>query len=240
MSATVQLLAWDSQFFGFGVARLTGEGLTSAQAAAALAECRAAGARLVYWHARPADAATNQAARQHGAWLADRKVTFAMPLPPHQATTPADADIVATTTGTPQLEALAWQAGAYSRFALDPRLPANAFRHLYSEWLRNSLNGTIAQAVLTLPDATGHALGLLTLGEKNGRADIGLLAVDAPARGQRVGRRLVAEAGRRAAGAGFAGLQVVTQRANAVACRFYESCGFALAQEEYIYHLWLA
>jgi dTDP-4-amino-4,6-dideoxy-D-galactose acyltransferase len=239
MGATVQLLAWDSQLFGFGVARLTGEGLTAAEAAAALAECRAAGVRLVYWPTRPTDAATNRAAQQHGAWLADRKVTFAMPLPSHLAAAPADAGIVATTNHTPQLESLAWQSGAYSRFARDPRLPVAAFRQLYTQWLRNSLNGTIAQVVLTLPDAAGHELGLLTLGEKNGWADIGLLAVDEPVRGQRVGQRLVAEARRRAAGAGVAGLQVVTQRDNARACRFYESCGFALAHEEYIYHLWL-
>lgn len=235
----MQLLAWDSRFFGFGVARLTSEAPTAAEVAAALAECRAAGVRMVYWHTRPHDPAANQAAQQHGAWLADRKVTFAQPLPPHLAAAPPDAGIITTTTATPQLESLAWQSGAYSRFARDPRLPAGAFRELYSRWLRNSLSGNIAQAVLALPDAAGHELGLLTLGEKNGRADIGLLAVDAPARGQHVGQRLVAEAGRRAAGAGFAGLQVVTQRDNEPAYRFYERCGFALEHEEYIYHLWL-
>jgi dTDP-4-amino-4,6-dideoxy-D-galactose acyltransferase len=240
VSAAVQLLAWDSQFFGFGVARLTGAAPTAPEVAAALAECRAAGVRLLYWHTRPDDPTANEAARQHGAWLADRKVTFVMPLPPHLAAALADTGIIAPTIFTPQLESLAWQSGAYSRFARDPRLPVGAFRQLYSEWLRNSLSGELAQVVLALPDATGHALGLLTLGEKNGRADIGLLAVDEPVRGQRVGQRLVAEAQRRAAGAGLAELQVVTQRDNEPACRFYERCGFALAHEEYIYHLWLA
>lgn len=237
MSLAVELLPWDSNFFGFGIARLTGHAGGTEVVAAALAECRAAGVRLLYWHCAPTDAATQQAAQQHGAWLADRKLTYAQQLVVPAA--PPNAAIVATKAFTPQLERLAWQAGAYSRFARDPHLPSTAYQRLYSLWLRNSLSEAIAQAVLVLPDSAGQPLGLLTLGEKNGRADIGLLAVDAPARGQHVGQRLVAEARRRATGAGYAEWQVVTQRANVPACRFYESCGFVLAHEEYIYHLWL-
>ncbi|GAB3874428.1 hypothetical protein GCM10028824_27660 [Hymenobacter segetis] len=238
MSAVVQFLDWDSRFFGFGVARILCDTPTADEVRTALDQCRTAGARLVYWHAPYHDLAAHQLAEQHKAWLADRKVTFAMALGPVEAA-PVDAAIVPTTTLTPQLESLAWQSGEYSRFALDKRLPADAFRQLYSQWLRNSLNGAIARVVLTLPDHTGKELGLLTLGEKNGRADIGLLAVDAQARGQRVGKRLVAEARRWAIGAGYTELQVVTQRDNAPACGFYESCGFAISYEEHIYHLWL-
>lgn len=238
MSAVVQLLDWDSRFFGFGVARLLCENPTKAEIQTALTECRTVGARLIYWHARCHDDDATQSAQQHGAWLADRKVTFVVPICSAGAI-PADVDIVPTTTFTPQLESLAWQSGEYSRFALDKRLPADAFRQLYSQWLRNSLSGAIARVVLTLRDDTGNELGLLTLGEKNSRADIGLLAVDEQARGQRIGKRLVAEAHRIAASAGHTKLQVVTQRDNVLACDFYESCGFAVSDEEYIYHLWL-
>ncbi|GAB3852554.1 hypothetical protein GCM10028822_20410 [Hymenobacter terrigena] len=238
MSAVVQLLDWDSRFFGFGVARILCETPTADEVRTALAMCRAAGTRLVYWHVPYHDLAAHQLAEQHNAWLADRKVTFAMVLGAVEAA-PLDADIVPITVLTPQLESLAWQSGEYSRFALDKRLPADAFRKLYSQWLRNSLNGNIARAVFTLTNTAGKELGLLTLGEKNGRADIGLLAVDEQARGQRVGKRLVAEARRWAIGAGYTELQVVTQRANVVACDFYESCGFAIGHEEHLYHLWL-
>jgi dTDP-4-amino-4,6-dideoxy-D-galactose acyltransferase len=238
VSAVAQLLDWDSRFFGFGVARILCETPTPDEVRTALDQCRTTGTRLIYWHAPYQDLAAHQLAEQHNAWLADRKVTFVMALGP-VATAPVDAGIVPATMLTPRLESLAWQSGEYSRFALDKRLPADAFRQLYSQWLRNSLNGNIARAVFTLPDTTGQELGLLTLGEKNGRADIGLLAVDKQARGQRVGKRLVAEARRWAVGAGYAELQVVTQRDNAPACGFYESCGFAISHEEHIYHLWL-
>ncbi|MDO7874171.1 GNAT family N-acetyltransferase [Hymenobacter sp. ASUV-10] len=237
MLPTIQPLGWDSDFLGFSVGRLLTDGLSEAQIATAVADARRAGFRLLYAVASPANAAAATALRQAGALLADRKVTFAMPVLTGPA--PVAAAISATTAYSPQLESLAWQSGEYSRFRLDPRLAPTVFREMYSRWLHNSLTGSIARQVLVWRAPTGHELGLLTLGEKNGRADIGLLAVDAAARGQRVGQQLVAAAVAQAAAWGYAELQVVTQGDNEPACRFYEKCGFQLVQEEHIYHCWL-
>lgn len=224
---------------GFPVARLTLTQADADETALAIAECRAANQQLVYVVVRPDDDDTNYAVRASGAWLADRKVTFAMPLQPVDAALPLDSAIALATEFTPELEALAWQSGEYSRFRLDPRLPITVFQSLYTQWLRNSLNGSLAQAVMVLQSASGHGLGLLTLGEKSGVADISLVAVDLDARGQQVGQRLVAEARRRAADSGYTRLQVVTQGDNIQACRFYEKCDFVAVHEVYIYHLWL-
>lgn len=239
MSHSIQPLPWDSDLMGFAVARLTLAQADAAETARAIAECRAAGYHLVYGVVNTDDDAANCVMRAAGAWLADRKVTYARPLPPAAAAPAPDPAIVLATGFTPALEALAWQSGAYSRFRLDPRLPANAFQRMYSQWLRGSLDGSLAQAVLVLHSAADRALGLMTLGEKQGIAKIGLVAVDANAGGQQVGQRLMAETVRRAAAAGFAELQVVTQGENPSACRFYEKCGFVLVHEVHIYHLWL-
>jgi dTDP-4-amino-4,6-dideoxy-D-galactose acyltransferase len=134
---------------------------------------------------------------------------------------------------------LAWQSGEYSRFRLDSRFATTVMRDMYTIWLRNSLTGSMARQVMRWRDAAGQEVGLLTLGEKNGRADIGLLAVDASMRGQGVGQQLVAAAVAQAAAWGYAELQVVTQWDNTLACRFYEKCGFQLVHEEHIYHCWL-
>ena len=239
MSHHLQPLPWDSDLMGFPVGRLTLDHADAAETAQALAAARAAGQHLLYVLVPPADAPTNCAVLAAGGRLADRKVTFALSPGPADLAWPPDPAIVPATAHTLALEALAWQSGAYSRFRLDPRLPATVFQRLYSQWLRNSLDGSIAQVVLTLKGTAGEAVGLLTLGDKDGVADIGLLAVAAEFRGQRAGQRLVAEARRRAAAQGYACLQVVTQGANEQACRFYEKCGFELVDEVNIYHLWL-
>jgi len=233
----LQPLSWDSDFLGFPVARLLTNGLSAPQIDLALADARRAGFRLLYVVANPADAVAAATLRQAGAQLVDRKLTFAMPVSGSPAA-PA-APISPTTEYSPQLESLAWQSGEYSRFRLDPHFDPAVFQKMYSTWLRNSLNGSIARQVLVWRAADGRELGLLTLGEKGGCADIGLLAVDATARGQRVGQGLVAAAVAQAAAWGFSKLQVVTQGDNEPACRFYEKCGFQISQEEHVYHYWL-
>lgn len=236
----LQPLAWDSEYLGFGVARLETKNLSPDELAQLIAEARAAGMRLLYLIAAPDDARSNASAREAGAWLADRKVTFAMPVLPSEQTAAVGPAIQPTTSWTPQLESLALQSGEYSRFRLDAHFAPTVFTGLYQRWLQNSLNHQIAREVLVFDaNNAGNAQGLLTLGLKNGRADIGLLAVDAEARGQRIGQQLVAAARQRTAAWGLAELQVVTQLDNEPACGFYRRCGFREWQVEHIYHFWL-
>jgi len=240
ISNHLQPLTWDSDYLGFGVARLEADRLTHEALAEQLAEARATGLRLLYLIAAPPDALSNASARAAGGWLADRKVTFAMPVGATEKAAAVSPAIRPTTNWTPQLESLALQSGEYSRFRLDKQFAPEVFTGLYQSWLQNSLNHQIAREVLVFEAASGGgAQGLLTLGLKNGRADIGLLAVDAAARGQRLGQQLVAAARQRTAAWGFAELQVVTQLDNDPACRFYRRCGFHEWQVEHIYHLWL-
>lgn len=238
LPATLRPLVWDSDFLGFPVAYFAAGGLTAATIVEAVAAARQAGYRLLYAVVASADTAEADALRQAGAWLADHKVTYAMPLP-LDATMSISPAIGDATGYTSQLESLAWQSGEHSRFRRDLRFKPSVFQELYSRWLHNSLSGDIARRVLVWRSPAGQEAGLLTLGEKNGRADIGLLAVDAAARGQRVGQQLVAAAHVQALVWGYTILQVVTQGDNVPACRFYEKCGFIPESVEHIYHLWL-
>ncbi len=242
-SNSLKLLDWDSKFLGFSVARLTAHQLSSAELAAILVECQTARIKLVYLSADPVDDYTAQTARVAGARLVDRKITYLKPLPLQKEMNGVenkwDASIISSTTYTTQLEALAWQSGEFSRFRLDNRFAPQVYHKLYSLWLHNSLSGQLARMVLVYRTDTGDELGLLTLGEKNGRADIGLLAVGAASRGKRLGKRLVSAACLQALHWGYSEIQVVTQRDNQLACHFYERCGFYLAHEENIYHLWI-
>lgn len=237
-SAGLTPLPWDSQFFGLPVARLVTTGLDAAAIADLLTAAQTQHFRLLYWLAEPTDTVTAAAAAAAGARLLDRKATFVQPLAGATSETP-DPQVHQATTVTPALLALARQSGAHSRFRLDAQLPPGAFGQLYDSWLRNSIGGELARLVLTTRAADGAETGLLTLGLKDGRADIGLLAVDAAARGQGLGRRLVGEARRHARRWGCREWQVVTQLSNEGACRFYEQCGFRLARIEHVYHLWL-
>jgi dTDP-4-amino-4,6-dideoxy-D-galactose acyltransferase len=240
----LQHLSWDSEFFGYPVARIEARSLEPLELASQIAIARNAGIRLVYLIAAPADEVSNFSAVQAGAWLADRKVTFVITVAPSERGTVQSTDIKGTTAWTPELENLALQSGEYSRFRLDKHFSPDVFPRLYQQWLYNSLAHQLAREVLvftTISESglSRKTLGLLTLGLKNGRADIGLLAVDERTRGQRIGQQLVTVAKQRTAEWGLSELQVVTQLDNATACGFYRRCGFCESQVEHIYHLWL-
>lgn len=228
-------LAWDSQFFGFEVARWQPPGtlINAAQELVSLAKREKV--RLVYW-LTPQDGAVQEAADAVGARLVDRKVTYVCDTG-HRPSS-VSAAIRLTSTKTDRLLSLALQSGEYSRFRVDEQMPTDSFKRLYSAWLDASLSGAIAREVLVFQDGA-EELGFITLGVKNARLDIGLLAVDLSARGKGIGKTLVDTSFQRASSWGYSQVQVVTQEENVRACRFYEALGFKVAQVEHVYHLWL-
>ena len=231
-------LPWDSDFLGFPVARLELQALSKVKLTRVLSQAREQGLRLLYLVAGFADALVIAEVTAQEAWLADKKVTYSMSL--IKASLVVQSAFVRQTGAfTEHLEGLAWQSGEYSRFRLDPRFEEWVYKQMYSDWLRNSLTGQLARTVLTYGPPNVPEQGLITLGEKNGRADIGILAVDKAYRGHGVGQVLVAAAQQQAYAWGYTDIQVVTQMENTPACRFYERCGFVPAKIEYIYHLWL-
>ncbi|QJX45986.1 GNAT family N-acetyltransferase [Hymenobacter taeanensis] len=238
MNSIIEPLAWDSRFLGFPVGRLISLNMPEQQLRSTICGAWQEGWRLLYWAVDPDDKTSNQSAQVVGAVLADQKVRFvldveltAQPLPPA---------IQAATTLTPALHELAQQSGMHSRFRLDPHFAPGVYERLYREWIEKSIQGERARIVLQYqPTPTANATGLLTLGVRPGRADIGLLAVDAGMRRQGIGHQLIQGAKHYAAAWYLPQLQVVTQRANTSAYQFYESEGFRLEHEELIYHLWL-
>lgn len=232
-------LAWDSEFLGFAVSRAVVPPPGAAAVAAVVAQARAQGARLLYLLLDPADEAAAAAACAACAHLADRKVTFSRAVGAVPGQLADTEQVVAVSNFSPELEALAWQSGEYSRFRRDPGFAPDVFERLYSHWLRASLNGELARTVLAWAGPDGTPTGLLTLQAHGVQASIGLLAVQAGQRGRGQGRALVAAALRTAQDWGCERLRVVTQLDNLPACRFYTSMGFAIEHQENVCHLWL-
>jgi dTDP-4-amino-4,6-dideoxy-D-galactose acyltransferase len=224
-------LAWDSDFLGVSVARIAQEIDGEESVTRALAELKADGVRLAYWQPRDSEALRNFA-RASGASFVGTHVRYER----------ATEDVVVSpglrvercASVNEELEALAVQAAALSRFALDPAMPPGTAERLYTIWMRESFGGAMGDEVLAAHDASGVA-GMVTLK----RDAIGLLAVAERCRGMGVGRLLVQCATARCAQLGLPRISVVTQGENTAACRLYESCGYALAERSLIAHFWI-
>jgi dTDP-4-amino-4,6-dideoxy-D-galactose acyltransferase len=234
-------LEWDSSFFGFPVARIRPGSLSQEQLGETLHEMRRAEVELAYWFA--ADSVlSREVAEFHRGFLADRKTTYVADLrelDPNDFANLEQIEFFQAKIPTPELEELAIESGGMSRFRKDPRMPKGRFEELYRTWIRKSVEGTMARGILIAKDSTGAIAGMVTLGEKCGRGDIGLLAVTAAARGRKLGRCLVNAAQREFISRGFKYVQVVTQGSNQPACQLYESCGFSVEKVELVFHFWL-
>ena len=236
MEQGINLLSWDTEFLGFGVGKLHLASDSLEELTNNIVSAREKGVRLLYWSINPEMSQLVANAQYIGAYLADKKVTYLMNV--GQIGLEVPVGIEATHKLTSALRELTLQSGHHSRYLTDPAFSKDVYERLYSRWIENSITREIAREVLVYKNESTE-VGLLTLGIKLQRVDIGLLAVDERVRGQSIGRKLIDAAKAYASEWGYSKLQVVTQQTNQGACRFYERCGFHTDTVEYLYHVWL-
>lgn len=240
MDTEYAILDFDTDLFGFKVAKILSPRLEAVELQKLLMQMAAQDVHLVYWPSDSSDEISQQAAKQHQGFLGSQQVTYDMDLNdlPVNLVVSEDIDIYSDKEANIDLENLAIQAGTYSHFKTDPKFPHNLFLKLYITWINNSLNGKAAEAVVVAKRGNKIA-GMITVGRKDGKGDIGLLAVCPEYRGQNIGTHLVHAAQKYWIENGLIRGQVVTQKSNKAACGLYEKCGFQQKKIESFYHFWL-
>ncbi|HAA11309.1 MAG TPA: hypothetical protein DCE41_06235 [Cytophagales bacterium] len=232
----LERLSWDSDFFGFPVARLHVEGGEDSTEIEDLLTKSQNDFRLVY--AMTQDSTMAKAMAELHPDFQDEKVWFVQSL---KNTLPTQEHLISF-LGRPlegSLFGLALQAGHESRFTRDPGFDPEAFRGMYRIWMEKSLSGDRSWEVLCLIREESP-IGFITLDRSSdpARTDIGLLAVDDAYRGQGMGKILMQGAKHAAYAAGYKALGVPTQRSNSGACRYYQSVGFTEESNTFIFHFW--
>lgn len=217
---SLQLLAWDSEFFGLPIGRASPGVPLDALAAAA---CDL-GLQCVYLEA-------GERLKTHPACdvvVVDERV-----------------ELIASTTGSePEPDVRDGLAGdiealspavdlvaSWSRFARDPRFGPSEARRLYQRWLEQAATGSERLGIVETED---RATGFVTVREAT-RPSIGLISTSRPGKGH--GSQLVRWAKHVARDAGE--LEVATQADNAAALRLYSQHGFRRHREVFVHHVWL-
>ena len=236
-----QLLDVDSEIFGVPVAKILPDKLSPSELEQVISHLKKEDVRLAFWASNPKDKKSQQAARHYHGFLADKKVTYVIDLdqlPARSAGLDWDIEEYADALPSAELENLAIQVGRNSRFGADPRIPGDKLIDLYKLWIRNSVNRQVADAVFVVRQS-GKVVGMVTVGAKDGRGNIGLFAVDPALRRKNLGVSLVCAAQEWARRKGFRFAQVVTQGKNVAACRLYRKCGYRVDKVEFFYHFWI-
>lgn len=230
----LKYLEWDSNFFGFKVGLLSSVG-TLNKLNAQLDKYQKDGYRLIYLVLSQRINETFLNKNNRECFFMDEKITFIKKIEKNKNT---NSNILkyAGNNSDELLYELAIQSGEYSRFKLDKNIEDEKFRQLYILWMTNSINKVIANEVFVVDKK--NVRGVVTLGEKNKRANIGLIAVNKECRGEGLGKQLLVAAENWGSSQGYKHIQVVTQKHNKIACSFYESNGYHQEKNQFIYHVW--
>jgi len=237
MKQTLQKLDWDSDFFNFNVGRINGliqneEDIEHLDTLIIKNDMR-----LSYYSTTKELPSSISISENFDIVLVDKKTTYAKEISTGLSFPEAITSVDENTPFKNKLIDLAIQSGVYSRFNVDERIGKEKFEEMYALWMTNSLNRQIAKEVLVFIE-NNDLSGFVTLGEKNSRADIGIIAVDHMSRGKGMGKTLMTSAEKWSSDLGYESIQVVTQGDNYPACRLYESCGYKVDAVEFFYHIW--
>ncbi len=230
-------LDWDSNFFGFKVAKIEGVNIDESKLDKSLKSLKKKNFTLVYASFREKIDSNNIFLNDYEVKLVDKKITYLKDVDrdSHYEQSIYNYDLK---NPTKQMLKLAVESGVYSRFNYDKKIGKSKFEELYKLWMINSANGSFAKKVIVFKEAS-NILGMITLTEKSDRADIGIIAVDSDSRGKGIGKALMKAAEKWAYHNGYCNIQVVTQGFNIAACQLYKKIGFSKEKVEFYYHLWL-
>ena len=233
----LQNLAWDSSFFGFGVANITTPIENTNQFNELYFQMKEDNVSLCYY-ACESELQSNFFENELLEVIkVDEKISFRKGISVLENPSQHLVNIANLDSRINEFESLAIQSGEFSRFKVDPRIANNKFENLYKIWIRNSLLRKNAREVFCICYENKVA-ALITIGEKYKKPLIGLVAVDKAFRGKGFGKALIQAVEKWCYDNKYENLDVVTQGNNIPAIRLYESCGFDLFEKKNIYHIW--
>jgi dTDP-4-amino-4,6-dideoxy-D-galactose acyltransferase len=233
-----RILDWDSEFFGFRIARVFEE-LSGGRVSSIVAECASRGVRCLYFLAEAGDLDTIGAVEQEGFRFTDVRLTLIHQLSNLRQASDTSSIRCARAEDVPALERIAGVSHHDTRFYADSNFPRGRCDDLYGTWVSKSCTGALADTVFVADIDSGGPSGYVTCAMiRPDRGQIGLLAVAPEARGCGIGGRLIHQALVWAKSKGAANVITVTQGRNISAVRAYERCGFVAERMQLWYHRW--
>lgn len=233
-----QHLSWDSNFWGFPVARLEGSLLLDGEAENVLNWCQGNKIRCLYFAADGSDAETLQRANQAGFQFVDVRIDLECDAPTRTAMSPANLPVRSVIeTDLVAIKAIARSAHQDTRFFKDLNFVRSRCAMLYEKWIERDFE--VGQILGFFPDQRADAGGYVTFTQESSEvARIGLIAVAESLRGCGGGRMLLNAAMSAAAELGAKKIRVATQGTNVAALKLYEKAGFRVCDVKIWFHRW--
>jgi dTDP-4-amino-4,6-dideoxy-D-galactose acyltransferase len=229
-------LTWDSEFWGFGIARVRGDHLTHARLGAIDAWMSRSGVACLFFLASPDAPDTWALAEAAGFRLMDIRIE----LERRSAALEAAGSIrPATNLDVARLMEIAGMSHGITRFYADPHFPNDRCDEFYATWVRRSALEGFAEQVLVIEHGR-ETVGYVTChaNAETAEGSIGLIAVSNQARGNGLGVNLTRAAVQWGYLRGLERMTVVTQGRNVPAQRTFQRAGFTTLSTGVWFHRW--
>jgi len=224
----IELLEWDSRFFGFSIAHLPTPAIESYDPKLLCSLAHKEGVALVQACVSSSRFDLISILESDGFRFVEIKVSL------HRSPSIGCTSVrLAKEADLPALKNLAKTSFRIGRFFVPPFDPMNAGR-FYSEWVGKAVAGTFDDFCL-VSETGGEPSGFITLKYGTVSAQIGLLAVDSKFHHCGVGTNLLKTAESLSKSKGYDDITVVTQGHNYPALKFYQSAGYCVQSTE----IWL-
>jgi dTDP-4-amino-4,6-dideoxy-D-galactose acyltransferase len=215
----VSKLNWDSDFFGYEVAKLDSEFIEE--------EAINLPFKLLYVF-------SNNIINNTSLINADSKVELVK-------TELKKKDVVVeifkkSTHSFDRLFELVFLSGVYSRFKTDSNFQNNEFEKMYLHWIKNALLDPNNHVLVKIVDNQLVGFLLLSLKEDFGRIE--LISVDEKYQKNGIGMDLIQSAENICTEKNIDCLKVATQGKNVNALNLYQKKGFLIIDTKFIYHYW--
>jgi dTDP-4-amino-4,6-dideoxy-D-galactose acyltransferase len=237
--ASLEILEWDSNFFGVRIARINLKSPTVEELSRAVEEADRRKIDCVYWLADSDDPVAPRAALKSGFRLVDVRVTLERSLTGRdEARDPSLPKVrLFRQEDAPKLFQIAAQSHRDTRFFHDGNFAEERCAALYEEWIRKASSSN-SDAVL-VAEVDGQSAGYcVARTAQNSEGNISLIAVDSRYRRAGVGTTLVRAAFDHFRKSGASMATVVTQARNIASQRLYHRCGFITRSMQLWYHRW--
>jgi dTDP-4-amino-4,6-dideoxy-D-galactose acyltransferase len=235
---TCEKLDWDTEFFGFPIARMLGRRLDEPTADAIDQWCEQRGIRCLYFLADPDDSETRRVASERGFRRVDERIRLVHSLA-DLAPSGSPVEIREAQEGdVDRLTEIASVSHTDSRFFADPGFPRDRCAELYVTWVANAIADPLRP--VRVPVLDGQVVGYQVIsppgGDRVGRLEI--LAIAADARGSGIASHVLLHSLGWLAEQGATTVSTVTQGRNTASLAVHRHVGFTDEIDGIWHHRW--
>jgi dTDP-4-amino-4,6-dideoxy-D-galactose acyltransferase len=238
-----EFLQWDTDFFGYRIARVQGNRLTYHSIPEIMKWCSDNRIDCLYLLADPDHQDTIRYAEDHGFRLVDIRFTLQKKLAnkiQSITTTEVESTLIRTAKelDIPILRNIASRIYQHSRFFSDSNFNRGKCSEMYEIWIQKSVEGFAN--IVFVAEVENIPVGYVTciLHEESHEAEFGLVGIDSQSQGQGIGSSLIRHAINWCELQGIETVNVATQGRNIYAQWLYQQCGFRSYSIQVWYHKW--